>query len=291
MGTDKPIIPEDGESPARLVTVSSFYLQEKEVSIRQFAEFVLKTNFVTETEKFGWSFAFEKTLSKQVLADIDKKVDSVPWWLPVEHAFWYQPEGWDSFVDNRLDHPVVQVTWNDAKAYCEWLGLRLPREAEYERALRGESVNASFPWGNVLYPDGKYRANLWQGKFPQINTIEDGYEYAAPVDAFGPQNEFGVYNLLGNVWEWVADAWIVNHSKYIQPGVTLVDPLIEIQGRLDDPTLERVKRGGSYMCHESYCYRYRTASRSHNTADSSAQNLGIRCAGDVIDESSDEAVV
>jgi sulfatase modifying factor 1 len=176
-----------------------------------------------------------------------------------------------------MDHPVTHVSHNDAKAYCEWLEMRLPSEAEFEYAMRGGLENKTYPWGDEKVPNGKHRANLWQGHFPDKNTAEDGYEYSAPIDAFGPQNEFGLYNIVGNAWEWVADAWITNHARLGLDKV-LVDPQVEIQGKMDARDTERVKRGGSYMCHESYCLRYRTASRSSNSADSSAQNLGFRCA-------------
>lgn len=277
MGTDEPFIPVDGEMPARRVVVSTFELEKYEVSNRQFLEFVAATGFETEAEKFGWSFCFESSLSKEVSDTVTSAVADVPWWLPVEGADWFHPNGPDKNVIDlgRMDHPVVHISHNDARAYCEWLGLRLPTEAEFERAAGGaEYKNTLYPWGDVLLPDGTHRANLWQGEFPKVNTKEDGYMYTAPVNTFGPQNDFGVYNIIGNVWEWVADAWTVKHSKK----TVYTDPLFEIRGRIDDPEVERTKRGGSYMCHKSYCYRYRVAARSHNSADSSAQNLGFRCA-------------
>ena len=277
MGTDDPFIPVDGEMPARRVIVSTFEMDKYEVSNRQFLQFVAETGFQTEAETFGWSFCFEPSLSEEVNQRVTSVVTEVPWWVPVEGSDWLHPNGPDRNILAlaRLNHPVVHVSHNDARAYCEWLGMRLPTEAEFERAAGGEGYNNTlYPWGDVLLPKGTHRANLWQGTFPDENTGEDGYMYTAPVDAFGPQNDFGVYNIIGNVWEWVADAWTVKHSK----ANVYTDPLFEIRGRIDDPEVERTKRGGSYMCHKSYCYRYRVAARSHNSADSSAQNLGFRCA-------------
>lgn len=268
----------DGEGPPRQVTVSRFSLQQTEVSIAQFAKFVVETGYETDAEKFGWSFCFERTLSPEVLKNISQAVAQVPWWLPVKGANWLFPNGPDqSAYPEKMNHPVTHVSHNDAKTYCEWLGLRLPTEAEFEYAMRGGLENKTYPWGDELLPEGKHRANLWQGHFPNVNSVEDGYEYSSPVDAFGPQNAYELYNIVGNAWEWVADAWITNFSK-LDLSKPLVDPQIEIQGKMDKNDTERVKRGGSYMCHKSYCLRYRTASRSSNSADSSAQNLGFRCA-------------
>jgi len=282
MGTDDPQIVEDGESPARKVKISPFKLQKYEVSNRQFSEFILETGYKTEAENFGWSFCFEATLSSQVLSRISTKVVATPWWLPVQDASWFRPNGPDKDIlsEKLLDHPVTHVSHNDAKKYCEWLNLRLPREAEFERASRGGLESKGFPWGDELNPEGRFRANLWQGMFPNENLGSDGYSYASPVTAFGEQNQYGLYNIIGNAWEWVADAWTVRHRLTGPDGEVLENPLVEIRGRIDDPTVERVKKGGSYMCHISYCYRYRVESRSSNSADSSSQNLGMRCADD-----------
>jgi len=282
MGTDFPAIIPDGEGPARQVFVSEFDLHRYEVSVHEFAQFIKDTEYVTEAETFGWSFCFINSLSEKTLASVDKQVEQIPWWVPVSGADWAHPNGPDSssLIPERRFHPVTHVSHNDAREYCEWAGMRLPREAEFERAMRGGLENASFPWGDDLTPNGVHRANLWQGQFPSLNTAEDGFEWTSPINSFGPQNEFGLFNIVGNAWEWVADAFVANHAKYLA-GAPLVDPQVELQGQVESKVVERVKRGGSYLCHESYCYRYRTASRSHNSADSSAQNLGFRCAKNV----------
>ncbi|XP_023979676.1 formylglycine-generating enzyme isoform X7 [Physeter macrocephalus] len=230
MGTDDPQIKQDGEAPARRVAIDAFYMDAYEVSNAEFEKFVNSTGYLTEAEKFGDSFVFEGMLSEQVKSDIQQAVAAAPWWLPVKGANWRHPEGPDSTVLLRPDHPVLHVSWNDAVAYCTWAGKRLPTEAEWEYSCRGGLQNRLFPWGNKLQPKGQHYANIWQGEFPVTNTGEDGFRGTAPK---GPPS-----------------------------------------GK------DRVKKGGSYMCHKSYCYRYRCAARSQNTPDSSASNLGFRCAAD-----------
>ncbi len=166
----------------------------------------------------------------------------------------------------------MHVSWNDAAAYCAWAGLRLPTEAEWEYAARGGLEQKRLPWGDELTPGGVWRSNIWQGTFPSLNTAEDGYVGTAPVDAF-PPNGHGLHNISGNVWEWCAD-WF--HTTFHRHGPT------------DDPTgppagEAKVIRGGSYLCHDSYCNRYRVAARSSNTPDSSTGNMGFRCARDAGD--------
>ncbi|NXY47602.1 SUMF1 enzyme, partial [Ceuthmochares aereus] len=274
MGTDEPEIQQDGEWPARRVHVDSFYMDQYEVSNEEFERFVNSTGYVTEAEKFGDSFVFEGMLSEEVKADIHQAVAAAPWWLPVKGANWKHPEGPDSNISDRKDHPVLHVSWNDAVAFCMWAGKRLPTEAEWEFSCRGglENRYLLFPWGNKLQPKGQHYANIWQGVFPTNNTAEDGYKGTAPVTAF-PPNGYGLYNIVGNAWEWTSDWWAVHHTT---------DEVRNPKG--PSSGTDRVKKGGSYMCHKSYCYRYRCAARSQNTPDSSASNLGFRCAADTLPE-------
>ena len=272
MGTQTPEIPMDGEGPMRSVTLSTFYLHKYEVSNAQYKQFVDATHFLTDSETFGWSFVFEQMIAPSIAATITQAVAGVPWWLPVEGADWLHPEGPDRNVvtEQRMREPVVHVSWNDAQAYCHWRGGRLPTEAEWEYAARGGKKQRLFPWGNKLMPRGQHRTNIFHGSFPTNNTADDGYVYAAPVDAFGAQNKLGFYNMLGNVWEWVGDSWTIQHRRTTTPVTNPTGP--------EPATPEKTKKGGSYMCHKSYCYRYRVAARSHNSADSAASNLGFRCA-------------
>ncbi|CAI5688054.1 formylglycine-generating enzyme [Oreochromis niloticus] len=265
MGTDNPGIPPDGEGPQRLVYVDSFNMDIHEVTNQQFQSFVLATGYVTEAEKFGDSFVFEGLLSEPVKSQITQAVASAPWWLPVKGASWRHPEGPDSNITDRLHHPVLHVSWTDAVAYCSWANKRLPTEAEWEYACRGGLKDRLYPWGNKLNPKGQHFANLWQGDFPTHNSGEDGYIKTSPVMSF-PANAFGLYDMVGNAWEWTTDWWTVHHTTDPQR-----NPTGPPSGK------DKVKKGGSYMCHRSYCYRYRCAARSQNTPDSSASNLGFRC--------------
>lgn len=266
MGTDEAVLPQDGEGPARRVQVGDFYIHKYEVSNREFAAFTEDTGYVTEAETFGDSFVLEMLLSESVKSGITQAVMNAPWWLPVKKASWRQPEGEDSDVEGRQDHPVVHVSWNDAVKFCQWVGGRLPTEAEWEYAARGGLEGRDYPWGNNPLPRGEHWMNIWQGNFPEENTAEDGYLGTAPVDSF-PPNGFDLHNMAGNVWEWVSDWWSIRHSEEFQK-----DPQGPPSGK------DKVKKGGSYICHPHYCFRYRCAARSQNTPDSSASNLGFRCA-------------
>jgi sulfatase modifying factor 1 len=272
MGTDDAEgFPADGEGPVRSIKLRPFYIDPCTVTNGEFSAFVQATGYVTEAETFGWSFVFHLLASDEVRSSVKQTVQSTPWWLAVEGAYWKHPEGPDSGIEDRMDHPAVHVSWNDAEAYCAWAGKRLPTEAEWEYAARGGLIQKRYPWGDLLKPDGEHRCNIWQGKFPVKNNASDGYIGTAPVRAFEP-NGFGLYNVSGNVWEWCAD-WFSPTFHITGPGENPAGP----------PKGEaKVMRGGSYLCHKSYCNRYRIAARSSNTPDSSTGNMGFRCAADAV---------
>ena len=248
------------------------------MSNAQWAAFTSATGHVSESESFGWSFVFERELTAEANAAATQAVHAAPWWISVDGASWRHPRGpgSDALTAGGADLPVVHVSWNDAVAFCAWAhgrSGRLPTEAEWEYAARGGVLagrrKKKYPWGNRLTPDGVHRSNVWQGAFPSNNTAEDGYAGSAPVHAFGPQNELGLYNMIGNVWEWVDDYWEVEHLPPPRAGAP---PLVNPRGLLT--TGERTKKGGSYMCHKSYCHRYRLQARSQNSADTGTSNLG-----------------
>jgi len=261
---DSLAYPDDGEGPVREVETSPYQIDVHAVSNAHFAAFVDDTGHLTEAERFGWSFVFAGLLPDDFPPT--EGVAAAPWWRKVDGADWSHPEGPESSLEGRGDHPVVHVSWNDAAAFCECAGGRLPTEAEWERAARGGLERAVFPWGDELEPGGEHRMNVWQGEFPGGNSLEDGHFGTAPVDSY-PANGLGLHNMTGNVWEWTAD-WF--HPSFRQRDRRL-DPAGPPRGT------HRVQKGGSYLCHHSYCRRYRVAARMGNTPDSSTGNLGFRC--------------
>ena len=265
----------DGEGPIREVSLDGYWLDQTAVTNAQFAEFVEATDYVTESEQFGWAYVFIGQLSnsKQRKLRETKTVQGLQWWYAIDGAHWRKPEGAGSNIKKRMDHPVVSISWHDAVAYAEWAGKRLPTEAEWEVAARGpDNVQTMYPWGTELEPGGKHRCNVWQGDFPDKNTAADGYAWTAPATAYRKMDG-GFYNLVGNVWEWCADwfspSWHVQSSE-----TTRTNP------RGPDNGDSKVMKGGSFLCHDSYCNRYRLGARTANTPDSATTNLGFRCARD-----------
>lgn len=274
MGTHDDIgYPDDGEGPIRDVTLRPFYIDPYAVSNADFAKFIDATGYETDANRFGYSFVFHALLSdstKRTLDMLGRTVMGLEWWYNVEGADWAHPVGPESNLHGLENHPVTHVSYSDALAYCAWAGKRLPTEAEVEYAARGGLEQKRYVWGDELLPNGTHMCNIFQGKFPTYNSGEDGFIGTAPVDSFEP-NGYGLYNMAGNIWEWVFDWW---------------SPDFHIDGPRDNPIgpesgERRVNRGGSYLCHDSYCNRYRVAARTSNTPDSSTGNLGFRCARDV----------
>jgi sulfatase modifying factor 1 len=274
MGSDSAeAFKSDGEGPVRDVFVDSFLISKTTVSNSEFAEFVADTGYETEAELFGWSFVFSGQLDREQLrvAAIGQSQDT-PWWTAVSGASWKHPSGPGSSTDSIPDHPVVHVSWNDALSYANWMGMRLPTEAEWERAARGGLVQRNFSWGDELLLDGEHRCNVWQGEFPVRNDCDDGFFATAPNDSFEP-NAFGLYNVSGNVWEWTSD-WMSTDWHAQELPETRLNPIGPSSGE------SRVTKGGSFLCHESYCTRYRLSARSGLTPDSSLSHTGFRLAAD-----------
>lgn len=269
MGTAGPVAyPEDGESFVHEVHVGPFEIDTCAVTNDRYGEFVTATGYVTDAERYGWSFVFGGLLPDDF--EETRGVAATPWWRQVFGADWSHPEGPHSAIGQRGDHPVIQVSHKDALAFCEWEGSRLPTEAEWEFAARGGLEGAVFPWGDELEPAGRHRMNVWQGSFPDANTGADGFYGTSPVDAF-EANGYGLHNVCGNVWEWCSD-WFAGDAYQSHPRDNPIGPTAGEQ---------RVMRGGSFLCHASYCHRYRVAARSSNGPDSSTGNLGFRAARNI----------
>ncbi|ARP87793.1 formylglycine-generating enzyme family protein [Bordetella genomosp. 9] len=265
-GDDRDGFAGDGEGPPRRVRVSAFSISATAVTNRQFGDFVRATRYVTDAERAGASFVFYLQAAQDLRRAVRRVPAGLPWWLAVEGACWQRPEGPGSHIYDRLDHPVVHISWFDAQAYCAWSGTRLPTEAQWEYAARGGLTGARYPWGDELEPDGRPRCNIWRGEFP-ARPAPGWLPGTAPATAFDP-NGYGLYNMAGNVWEWCED--------WFTPGYhaeTASDDPVHLR-----PTGRRAMRGGSFLCHASYCNRYRVAARNSNTPDSTSGNCGFRVA-------------
>ena len=266
MGARKSTFPADQDSPRRKVKLRPYRLAAHSVTTADYAHFVAATDYRTVAEQDGWGFVFHLMLKAP--DDWPISPPGLPWWRKVDGACWAAPEGAGSDMAGRQTHPATHIAWFDALAYCQWAGLRLPTEAEWEHAARGGLARRKFPWGDALMPGGAHAMNTFQGRFPMHNNAEDGWLGTAPVDAYRP-NGYGMHNMTGNVWEWVHD--------YFGPRPAI--------GTLpqDNPTgpatgQRRIQRGGSYLCHVSYCDRYHVHSRTPNDPDSSAGHVGFRVA-------------
>ena len=263
MGTRDIVLPEDGEGPPRRVRVKPFDIAATAVTNAEFAAFVAATGYVTEAEQFGWTYVFMGLLDDP---EAHAPLPGLEWWRKVDGAAWFAPQGDGSGWEGIADHPVVHVSHRDASAYAAWAGGRLPTEAEWEFAALGGQDKARFPWG-AAEPDatGFQPCNIWQGTFPHVDTGADGYTGTAPVQSYAP-NGYGLFNMCGNTWEWTADRYRVRSLKKAARAARS-----EAQANLSYTV-----KGGSFLCHKSYCYRYRSAARSFNTPDSTTSHTGFR---------------
>jgi formylglycine-generating enzyme required for sulfatase activity len=281
MGSDDGLFPD--AQPVHQVELDGFWMDKTEVTNAQFACFVEATGYVTVAERQPNPKDYpdapkEKLVPGSIVFTAPKEklpLDApLAWWKYQPGACWRHPEGPGSSIEGRENHPVVHVCWDDAVAYANWAGKRLPTEAEWEYAARGGLDRKRYVWGDELKPDGKWQANIWQGHFPNENTAEDGFRGTAPVGSF-PPNGFGLYDMAGNVWEWCAD-WYRPDYYAESPGRNPPGP-----GSSHDPmepgVPKRVQRGGSFMCSDMYCVRYLPAGRGKGAVDSGAPHVGFRC--------------
>jgi sulfatase modifying factor 1 len=267
VGTNRLVIRDDGESPLRKSVIKPFSLSATTVTNEQFKKFVDETGCETEAERFGWSFVFWAQVPDA--AGPTQAVAEAQWWRRVEGANWKDINGPGTESSSwHPDHPVVHVSWNDAQAYAAWAGGRLPTEAEWEHAARGGLGDVQFPWGDEEPDDTNFLpCNIWQGTFPRENTCADGYATTAPAKSFNP-NGYGLYNMVGNVWEWTAEPFKIASLKK------------QVRARLAQMKGYKLSKGGSFLCHRSYCYRYRIAARSGTSPDSTTTHQSFRVAWD-----------
>lgn len=267
------------EWPKHAVSLSPFWMDETEVTNAQFAAFVQATGYITTAEK-PLTLSPDSLLLPGALVFISPKDTAtapvlLSWWHWTPGAHWRQPEGPGTDIHGRMSHPVTQVSWQDAAAYCQWAHKRLPTEAEWEWAARGGLANKIYPWGNRKVEKGKPRANFWQGIFPVHNTLKDGFMSTAPVKSF-PPNGYGLYDMAGNVWEWCAD-WY-DPAFYRSSAACETNTQGPSRSTQAHHLSEKVMRGGSFLCSESYCSGYRNARRTGASPDTAFSHTGFRCA-------------
>lgn len=266
-GTDDPRMKGDEESPSHRTTLKPFAMMPTTVTNAMFAAFVEDTGYKTEAEKFGWSFVFLDTIPKAITESY--AVAQAQWWRRIDQATWTSLHGPGSEDEWKPDHPVVQVSWNDARAFAQWAGGRLPTEAEWEHAARGGLGDVPYPWGVEEPDDHSYLpCNIWQGQFPHKNSVADGYFATAPARSFEP-NAYGLYNMVGNVWEWTSEPFKIRSLSR------------QGKARAKETRGTKILKGGSYLCHKSYCYRYRIPARTGNTPDTATSHQGFRLVFDL----------
>jgi len=264
VGTNRPGLPMDGESPLCTKRLTPYRIDATTVTNARFARFVAETGYVTEAERFGNSFVFRSFLPKD--APPTQGVIGTDWWRMVDGANWRLPHGPLVPEAYHDDHPVVQISWTDATAFATWAGGRLPTEAEWEHAARGGQGDVRFPWGDTDPDDTAFLpCNIWQGRFPHHNTAADGFIATAPARSYAP-NGYGLYNMVGNVWEWTSEPFRVKSLKKATQAAH--------RGKAG----YKLQKGGSFLCHISYCYRYRIAARHGNALDTATPHQGLRLA-------------
>jgi formylglycine-generating enzyme len=286
MGSDKHY-PE--ESPVHSVTVEGFWIDKYEVTNDQFAKFIDHTNYVTVAERAPRAEDYPGAKPEMlqpgsvVFRKPSHRVDlrnHYNWWTYLPGADWRHPEGPGSSIERRARHPVVHIAYEDAEAYAEWIGKQIPTEAEWEFAARGGLNGATYAWGEELNPSGKFMANTWQGEFPLENSCDDGYEGTSPIGKF-PPNRFGLYDMIGNVWEWTSD-WYTAHHFPVRSCCGSINPRRGDRDQSYDPQMPGIKiprkviKGGSFLCAQNYCRRYRPAARMAQPVDTSTCHLGMR---------------